>query len=171
MSNNSNNSKTNNSNSNSNYKAFIETLKTPTTSPEIETAKQAVEEATSRLKDVATTGDVAAIMAASSDVAARTAELEKIRARFKPAARTSAEIACNLIFEQGFRMREERGAIDYMARAVVKIMQDATGTTIAVPATRTTCSALLHALKTGRITQPEETEAARELAGLLSNQQ
>ena len=161
----------NNSNSNSNYKAFIETLKVPQSSPEIETAKAAVEEATSRLKDVATTGDVAKIMQASSEVAEKTAALEKLRAAFKPAALTSAEIACNLIFEQGFRMREERGAIDYMARAVVKIMQDATGTTIAVPATRTTCSALLHALKTGRITQPEETEAARELAGLLSNQQ
>ena len=164
-----NNSKTNNSNSN--YKAFIEALKAPSTSPEIELAKTAVEEATSRLKEVATTGDVTAIMHASSEVAKKTAELERMRAAFKPAVLTSAEIACRLIFEEGFRMREERGAIDYMARAVCRVMQDATGTQIAVPATRTTCSALLHALKTGRINQQEETAAAKELALLLSNQQ
>lgn len=161
----------NKNNMNSNYKAFIETLKVPATSPEIETAKAAVEEATSRLKDVATTGDVAKIMQASSEVAEKTAALEKLKAAFKPAALTSAEIACRLIFEEGFRMQQDRGAIDYFARAVVKVMLDATGTTIAVPATRTTCSALLHALKTGRINQQEETEAAKELAGLLNNQQ
>ena len=160
-----------NANTNSDYMKFIETLKVPQSSLEIETAKQAVEEATAKLKEVAAGGDVTAIMQASSEVAKKTAELEKLKSNFKPSPLTAAEIACNLIFEQGFRMREERGAIDYMARAVVKIMQDATGTTIAVPATRTTCSALLHALKTGRITQPEETAAARELAGLLSNQQ
>lgn len=168
----SNNSKTNNnSNSNSNYKAFIEALKVPSTSPEIETAKQAVEEATANLKTAAASGDVAAIMAASGDVTAKTTELEKIRAAFKPEPLTAAEIACCLIFEEGFRMAGERGQIDYMARAVVRVMQDATGTQIAIAATRTTCSALLHALKTGRIVQPEETEAAQELTELLSNQQ
>ena len=162
--------KTNN-NSNRNYNAFIETLKVPVTSPGIELAKTAVEGATSHLKEVAAGGDVNAIMQASSEVAKKTAELEKLKASFKPAVLTSAEIACRLIFEEGFRMRGERGAIDYFARAVCKVMQDATGTTIAVPATRTTCSALLHALKTGRINQQEETEAAKELAKLLSNQQ
>ena len=156
---------------NSNYKAFIETLKVPQSSLEIENAKAAVEEATTKLKEVAAAGDVNAIMQASSDVAKKTAELEKLKAAFKPAVLTSAEIACNLIFEQGFRMREERGAIDYFARAVCRVMQDATGTTIAVPATRTTCSALLHALKTKRIAQGEETTAAKELAALLCNQQ
>lgn len=163
-----------NSNSNTNnsaYTAFIQTLAASRPIPEVETAAAAVEAATARLRDVAATGDVTAIMAASSDVAARTAELEKIRARFRPEQLTAAEIACNLIFEQGFRMIADRGAIDYVARAVVQVMRDATGTQIAVPATRTTCSALLHALKTGRITQPQETDAARELADLLSNQQ
>ena len=163
-----------NSNSNTNnsaYTAFIQTLATSRPVPEVETAAAAVEAATARLRDVAATGDVTAIMAASSDVAARTTELEKIRARFRPETLTAAEIACRLIFEEGFRMQQDRGAIDYMARAVVQVMGDATGAQIAVPATRTTCSALLHALKTGRITQPEETEAARELAELLSRQQ
>lgn len=155
---------------NSNYKAFIETLKVPATSPEIERAKQEVEEATSRLKEVAAAGDVTAIMQASSEVAAKTAELEKLKAAFKPAALTSAEIACRLIFEEGFRMIADRGQIDYFARAVCRVMQDATGTQIAIAATRTTCSALLHALKTARITQPEETGAARELAELLNQQ-
>lgn len=163
-----NNSK---NNSSSNYKAFIESLRVPSTSPEIELAKTAVEEATSRLKEVAAGGDVNAIMQASTEVAAKTAELEKLKASFKPAPLTSAEIACSLIFEQGFRMAGERGAIDYMARAICRVMQDATGTAIAIAATRTTCSALLHALKTGRINQPEEAEAAKELAELLSNQQ
>lgn len=161
----------NKNNMNNEYAKFIETLRVPATSPEIEQAKQAVEEATAKLKEVATTGDVTAIMQASSEVAKKTAELEKLKASFKPAVLTSAEIACNLIFEQGFRMQQDRGAIDYFARAVVQVMKDATGVTIAVPATRTTCSALLHALKTGRITQGEETAAAKELASLLSNQQ
>ena len=167
----SNNSKTNTNNSNSNYKAFIETLKVPQSSLEIENAKAAVEEATSHLKEVASGGDVTAIMQASSEVAKKTAELEKLKASFKPAVLTSAEIACRLIFEEGFRMIADRGAIDYFARAVVQVMKDATGTTIAVPATRTTCSALLHALKTKRIAQGEETAAAKELATLLCNQQ
>lgn len=161
---------TTNNNTNA-YAEFVQTLATNRPVPEIETAAAAVEAATIRLRDVATTGDVAAIMAASSDVAARTAELEKIRSRFKPEPLTAAEIACALIFEQGFRMVGDRGQIDYMARAVCRVMQDATGVQIAVAATRTTCSALLHALKTGRITQPEETAAARELANLLNNQQ
>lgn len=157
-------------NMNSAYVDFIETLKVPSTSPEIELAKAAVEAATEKLKEVAAGGDVTAIMQASSEVAKKTAELEKLKASFKPAVLTSAEIACRLIFEEGFRMHQDRGAIDYFARAVVQVMKDATGVTIAVPATRTTCSALLHALKTGRITQGEETAAARELAGLLNQQ-
>lgn len=160
----------NNSNSNSNYKAFIETLKVPATSTEIEVAKQAVEDATSNLKEVASTGDVAKIMQASAAVASKTSELEKLKANFKPSPLTAAEIACNLIFEQGFRMQQDRGAIDYFARAICKVMQDATGNAIAVPATRTTCSALLHALKTGRVVQAEETAAAKELASLLNQQ-
>lgn len=167
MSNNSNS----NSNSNSNYSAFIETLKVPQSSPEIETAKQAVEEATAKLKEVATTGDVASIMQASADVAKKTAELEKLKSAFKPSPLTASEIACRLIFEEGFRMIADRGAIDYFARAVCRVMQDATGTTIAIAATRTTCSALLHALKTNRIAQGEETAAAKELETLLNNQQ
>lgn len=172
----SNNSKTNNSktnNSNSNYKAFIETLKVPATSPEIEKSKQAVEEATAKLKEVAAAGDVNAIMQASAEVAAKTTELEKLKAAFKPSPLTSAEIACRLIFEEGFRMQQDRGAIDYFARAIVQVMKDATGTQIAVAATRTTCSALLHALKTNRIAQGEETAAAKELADCLcsTNQQ
>lgn len=154
--------------SNSNYSAFIETLKVPQSSPEIELAKQAVEEATSKLKEVAAAGDVASIMQASADVAKKTSELEKLKTAFKPVPLTSAEIACRLIFEEGFRMIADRGAIDYFARAICRVMQDATGTTIAIAATRTTCSALLHALKTGRINQQEETEAAKELADLLS---
>lgn len=156
---------------NSNYMAFIESLRVPSTSPEIERAKQAVHEATENLKTAAASGDVAAIMAASGDVTAKTTELEKIRAAFKPEPLTAAEIACRLIFEEGFRLPGDRGQIDYMARAVCRVMQDATGTVIAVAATRTTCSALLHALKTGRINQPEETSAAQELVELLSNQQ
>lgn len=163
----SNNSK-NNMNSNSNYKAFIETLKVPSSSPEIELAKQGVEEATAKLKEVAAKGDVSVIMQVSSEVATKTAELEKLKTAFKPSPLTAAEIACNLIFEQGFKMVGERGQIDYMARAVCRVMFDATGTTIAIAATRTTCSALLHALKTGRIAQGEETAAAKELADLLS---
>ena len=165
-----NNNSKNNTN-NSAYVKFIETLKVPSTSPEIERAKTAVEEATSRLKEVAAGGNVSAIMQASSEVATKTAELEKLKTAFKPAPLTAAEIACRLIFEEGLKMQQDRGAIDYFARAVVQVMKDATGVTIAVPATRTTCSALLHALKTGRIAQPEETAAARELAELLNNQQ
>lgn len=160
----------NKNNTNNAYSEFIETLRVPSTSPEIEQAKQAVGGATAKLKEVATTGDVTSIMQASSEVAKKTYELEKLKAAFKPAVLTSAEIACNLIFEQGFRMQQDRGAIDYFARAVVQVMKDATGTIIAVPATRTTCSALLHALKTGRIAQAEETEASKELAGLLNQQ-
>ena len=171
MSNKNTNTNTNTNNSNSNYKAFIETLKVPQTSLEIEQAKQEVENATSRLKEVAASGDVAKIMSASADVAEKIAALEKLKAAFKPSPLTSAEIACRLIFEEGFRMQQDRGAIDYFARAVVRVMQDATGVTIAVPATRTTCSALLHALKTKRIAQGEETAAAKELASLLNNQQ
>ena len=162
---------TSNTSNTSAYAEFVQSLATSRPVPEIETAAAAVEAATARLREVAAGGDVSKIMAASGDVAAKTAELEKIRARFKPEPLTAAEIACSLIFEQGFRMAGDRGQIDYMARAVVRVMQDATGTQIAVAATRTTCSALLHALKTGRITQPEETAAARELANLLNNQQ